>query len=199
MSELIAVATQPAVLPLTFLVGGVVLFLMLLALGLMDIDFLDDIVDLELDGVLGGLLRLFKVGAVPLMIVFGLVITLTWAFVVLSVQGFGLTGWMVGGMYVPAFLLGLGLTKVIARPLSPLFRRFNDSHAAVERCEGQTALMLSDNDGTRISQAQIETNSSSVIIHVKARAGQHLFKGGKVLVIEEDLKEGIYYVEDIDL
>lgn len=198
MSEFIAAATQPAVLPLSFMMGGVILYLMIMALGFLDIEVLDGAIDLELDGVLGAMVTMFKVGSVPLTIVLGLVISFTWAFVVLAVQNLGLTGWLTAACYVPAFLLALGITKIVGRPLSPLFKSFNDTHAAIDKVDGQMAILLADNDGSKISQAEITTNSSPVIVSIRAREGQHLFKGARVLLIEQDENEHFYYVEDMD-
>lgn len=194
MSELFAAATTAVVLPLTTLMALLALYWLIVFLGFLDIDLFQ--LDFDSEAVMPSLLGL---GEAPLMIVLSILVAVSWHVGVLATHFLPLsTPLLALVIYVPGGMLSLFITRLVARPLGELVHNLNKSHAAVEEVEAQMATLLSDNDGTRISQASIQSNGAPVLVNVKARKGCFINKNSEVLIIEADETSKFYFVEEID-
>jgi hypothetical protein len=195
MDELIDAALAVSTLPLTILLGVVGIYWLTVMVGLLDIDMFDSDMDLDSDGLVG---QIFGFGDAPFMLGFSLAVGFSWMLAVPLEHLLHLNGaaaWLgLGASVVGGYLLA----KLAAVPLSRVFRHFNMEKDVVDSIEGQLCTLLYDTNSKVTSQGRIHTNSSPVEINVRARPGQELTQGSKVLVIEKADAGNYYFVETIE-
>lgn len=195
MDELIAAALAASTLPLTILLGVLGLYWLTVVLGLLDLDMFDGDMEFENHGLIG---HLFGFGDAPFMLGFSLAVGFSWMLAVPLEHIFHLKGAAAWACLGASVLGGYLLAKVAAVPLSRIFRHFNKEKDVVESIEGQLCTLLYDTTSQVTSQGRIYTNSSPLEINVRARPGQTLTQGSKVLVIEKAETGNYYYVETIE-
>jgi len=203
--QLWQLATSPVNLPLTVLMGLVILYWIASMLSGLD---LDSDVDLDLDAEVGdvagigsaiGVLSFFNIGLVPLSILMSVFVFTAWL-TSLLVTGFlpervaGL-GYL---LYLPNLVWAALATKTITSPIARGMRRMIREERTKRSVVAKIGHMLSDNDGVRLSQCEIPTDGAPYRVNVKARAGCFIPKGTRVLVIERSEDGNFYYVENTD-
>lgn len=227
MLDLWTTATLWFNLPLTVLLIAVIAYWLLVIMGALDIHLFDvdhdldaggDIdvqadVDLDADmdmdangdlhgaadgvGWLTHFFSFLNIGTVPMMVVLSIFVLSLWvcAMVTTHYASFGNT-WVALVWYIPCLIAAIFVTKLATTPFAWLFRRINSEGLANAR--GQLCTLLSDNDGQRLSQGEVKLDGAPLLINVKARAGHHLTKGDRALIIEKDPIHNYYFVEKFD-
>ena len=128
VKELWEQATLSYNMPLTILLGLIVLFWIFTLLGAVGIDALDFDFDTDVDGdicdVPGAMLRVVNAGLIPVTVVLSILVLLMW--VSAMVLNFYLNpgqSWLLAlGFFFASSILGVIGTKILTQPLVPFIR-----------------------------------------------------------------------------
>lgn len=216
MKELITEAVLWYNLPLTLLLGAVLLYWIGVCLGALDMDSFDVDVDhdvhVETDvhhefdkdvhadgsgGALMGVLRFLNVGDVPLMLILSIFTVTLWTISMLA------NHWInPGAAVIPALLiLGGGVfasavvTRIVSTPFRAVMRKLRSEEERQEPIVGRAGRVTSTEVSAAFGQVEIATEGAPLIINARIHEGSaRLVKGDECLVIEEDQPRGLYYV-----
>lgn len=171
------------------------LYLLVAALGLAGFDD----IDVELEG-LSGLMTTLGLKGVPLSIVVGLVGLFAWfiCFLIMALVGMEGSGrWfnlITGTLAIPVSLaLAVLATAQVVRPLRPLFRALNAS-APDKVLLGSTATVRSSRVDETFGEAQLVMDGAELIVKIRADESKQLKKGDKVVLIEHNQEQNLYWV-----
>lgn len=198
--ELLNAAISMVNLPYTVFMGIVALYWSSVILGAMDISFLDmDIdIDADVDGDLPfhlGLLTFFNVGQVPTMFLLSILGFFSWSFSILVNHALDNESMLVAaGLFFPNMFVSLFVTKYITKPFAKLFNYIGKetSHTII----GSLVQIRSKIDHQHISQIEVKTDGSPLLINARAREGVVLDTGQQVMVVDKE--DDIYIVEAFD-
>lgn len=161
----------------------------------MDVDVdADSDIDVEGGSFLGKTLTFLGVGKVPLSLL------LTMFFFFFGSIGISLklfTGeWMTSAMAgLLSFPIGITLTSLLSRPLSPFFKDHGETESAAS-FTGKVAVLKSGRMDKSFGQAVIKTNGVPLDVSVRSYENDlELNAGDSVLLIEYDTEKGVYYAE----
>ncbi len=209
MMELLYEAFNPANIIVSILLCTILLYWLFVMLGAVDVDFLDIDIDVDADvdvdvdadtdveagggGFFMSLLQFFNLGAMPFMIFMSFLLLSMWVFSMVvnhylpnTSLGFGLV------LLLPNFLASLFVTKAITQPLVPFFKSMNTPHKDANLI-GKIGTMTIPATNNGLGQTEINVDNKFLSLNVKAKAGEDLNKGTKVVFIEQpDGKE--YYI-----
>ena len=222
MLELWHAAITLVNLPLTVLLGLVLLYWLSVIFGALDMDSFDvdmdadidvDIdadvdvdADVDADAHIEGLgsflifLNFFNFGRAPFMVVLSVLIVVMWMAAMLATHylTFG-SQWLALAFYVPNLIVSLFVTKFVTIPFALIFQHLKKDPLAVESVEAMMCTLLSDTDGERLAQGEVVVPGGAPYrVNVKSRPGAVLHRGDQVLIIEKNVERGFYYVEPID-
>lgn len=171
------------------------LYLLVAALGLAGFDD----IDLEFEA-LSGLMTTLGLKGVPLSIVVGLVTLFAWAvcYVLVAFLRVGAPdswiNWMTGVVFIPvSIMVSVLITAQVVRPLRPLFRALNAS-APDKVLLGATATVRSGRVDETFGEAQLVMDGAELIVKVRAAAEKALKKGDKVVLIEHNKEQNLFWV-----
>ena len=199
MNELWEQATLPYNLPITILLGLVVLFWILTLVGAVGLDSLDVDADADVDGDLGdipaAMLRVVNAGMIPLTVVLSLLILGMWIFSILLNFYFNPGhSWLVAfGFFLAAFVLGVIATKLITQPLVPFMRRLKEAENAAPVI-GEVGIVRSIQIDSEYGQVEVERPGGAPAL-LNARLGinaEPVARGTEVAIISMDEKTGVY-------
>jgi len=203
MKELFDHATAYYNLPLTVLLGLVVLYWLFVVVGFLGMETFD--LDFETDTDVGGagdaggigmtVLRFLNFGEVPAMAVVSVLIISLWFISLLGNFFFNPGGGILiaGGIFAVNLVASALLTKLAATPLVPLMRALNRDYDTHEPIVGQTCQVKSLEVSSERGQAEIERDGATVLINVRVGEGQRpLSHGESALVVEHDEEKDIY-------
>jgi len=181
-------------------------------LGLVEIDVLDfDIPDLdgELDinpdsgltnaNVLAGLMLRLGLTGVPVTIIISLLALFGWIICYYLVHF--LSSWVPDGLlyYVVGFLgvvfslyVAAKITSIVVKPLRPLFEKAQQE--ATKHILGQTAIVRTLRVDNTFGEAFLEDGGAGLILKVRTRDDQTFKKGDRVVLLEYQKINNIYYV-----
>lgn len=210
MQELLQAAFSPPNIVFTTLLSVVLLywltvFLGLLDIGAADIDFdIDADVDVDVDvdgevsiGGISGLLLFFNFGKVPFMVVMSFLILSMWTISLLLNYHFGQGSLGFAAiMFLPNLASSLFITKVVTSPLIPVFRNLDGSEAPVDYIGQVCTLTLSAGPGD-LGQAEVLYNGSNLLISVMGDK-EHLKKGEKALIIQENKEKSYFIIQKLE-
>ncbi|WP_304639431.1 OB-fold-containig protein [Pseudomonas sp.] len=181
-----------------------ILYWIVVALGLVDIDLLD----FNLDGAesgfsnaegLGGLLLKLGFRDVPVTLLFTLLTFFAWLFayfIELLALRFVPLGWLrypVGlAVLVGCVMLALPLVRIVSAPLRPLFRKFNSD--TTRSVLGQTAVVRSGRVTTSNGEALLENGGAGLILRIRAEESLGFKRGDRVVLLEYLQAEHAYRV-----
>lgn len=202
MKEIWEQAILPYNLPLTILLGLVVIFWMLSLIGLLGIDSLDADLDVDASGDLSNLgeipaamLRVVNAGSVPVTIVLSILALCMWLGSIVLNYYFNPThsGWLAAGFIVAAFVIGVIATKALTQPLVPFMRRLKEAEDAppVIGCAGIVRSIAIDSE---YGQVEVERPDGAPAL-LNARLGpdtESAPRGTPVLIISLDETKGVY-------
>lgn len=203
MPELFNTAVTGVNIIPTTLLGLVVLYWLTVILGAIDVDFLD--VDFEVPegsadaGAFQGILAFFKVGGLPLMLVFSLTILIFWIFSMLvHLLPFETGGLINGILLIPNLAISILLARAAAYPLTYFFGEDTGSSQGKNEIQGKLCTLLYDLSGDLLGKAEIERDGAPITINVKPEEGESLQKGEKALVIRKDDNKDFYIVKKFE-
>ncbi len=208
MKEIWEVATSPGVLPLTLLLGPMVLFWAVCFIGTLDFDFIGvDFGDGGADSgdgvtLFGGTVRwLFRFvhgDEVPLAALASFFLTYEWGGAMLGnlflnpAAELGTAGWIALGASVPALLL----TKLTAHALRPMFRVLRGTEGEAKPVIGRRGRVRSRVLDARSGQVEVEDPEVPLLINAQlAPAAPALSRGDRVVVVSHDRDRDTYRVE----
>lgn len=194
-------------LPLTVLLGLVVLFWLLSILGTVDIDVLDIDFDVDVeaegsggmaDGVFGALLKFVNAQDVPVMIILSLLTLFMWMVAILSnnylnpTDSAGLAmAFLVGNLFVSAFLV-----KAVTQPLRPFLRSLKDDGELQQPLVGMSGVVKSRVLDSNFGQVEVprETGAPALLNAILPEGRESLVRGDRILVIDFDSEGNKYLV-----
>ncbi|MDB6151213.1 MAG: hypothetical protein JWQ44_2661 [Chthoniobacter sp.] len=197
MLEVFSEAIWPVNLPFTVLLGLVMIYWLLVALGALDDH---DAADAEGDfasdgGWLSGVFHFINLGEAPLMVVMSILSLCLW------------TGSMIANHYftdhravlalaylLPNLLLSIVVTRYLTLPLKPIFQLLGGSEAEPIPLVGQPCRITTSTANETFGQAEIETKGAPLLINVRTTDGAALPRGAAAVVFREDTERGIYFV-----
>jgi hypothetical protein len=199
-------AILPYNLPLTILLGAVVLFWLITLLGVLSVDAFD--LDLpEGDGDLhhagelpGALLRFVNAGNVPVTVVLSVLVLAMWLVSVLVNYHFNPGGsmWLAGGFLILALVSGVVVTKIVTQPLVPLMRRLKQAEDA-KPVVGELGRVRSIELTDRYGQVEVirEDGAPALLNARLAEGSPPLPRDAEVAVISFDPDAGVYLVAPV--
>jgi hypothetical protein len=194
-------------LPLTGLLGLVVLYWLLSLLGTVDLDTFDIDFDGETDvdggasgdGVFGFLMRAVNAQDVPVMIIFSLLILFMWSLAILSNYYLNPSenGWIAVGLLVGNFVASALLVKAVTQPLRPLMRAIKHDQEHQEPLIGLTGTVKSGTLDQDFGQVEVpRTNGAPALLNAILPDGHDLLsRGDAVLVISFDPEKDKHLVQ----
>ncbi len=196
MRELWEQAILPYNLPLTILLGMMVLYWLRALAG-----FGDDLDDLDGDGepdAHGGdsLLRIVNAGAVPLTIILSILLLALWMGSMALNYYFnpGHSLWRAAGLDAGALVLAVIATKVITQPLVPLMRRLKNAENAAPVI-GETGVVRSIEIDPTYGQVEVaRPHGAPALLNAKLSPGSEPLPRGTPVAIESIDQAGIYLV-----
>lgn len=191
----------------SFLLCLAVLYWLVAALGILEIDVLDgdfagDGEGLELEGLAGLLLRL-GLGGVPVTLVLTLLVFFAWFasyFVELLLLRHLPLGWLrypLGLAVAAAALLpAVPLTGMLCRPLRRLFRKVEAPSA--RSLLGQVARVRSGTVSPRFGEADLDDQGAGLILRIRADESAGFRRGDRVVLLQYLEAEHAYRVVSED-
>lgn len=203
MLEVFSEAIRPINLPFTILLGVVVLYWTLVAVGAFGLDFgadgdIDadvgmDAADSEI-GWFSHLLNFINVGEVPITIVLSFLTLCVWILSIV-VNYYWTAGSMSLGLaaLLPIFAVSAVVTRYLTLPFRPLMRAMNrePEHLPIV---GRTCLITTSEATPQFGQAQIATKGAPILINVRTLEEQPLPRGTTGLVVRKDDAKDVFYV-----
>lgn len=205
MQELLAEALRPVNLPFTVLLGAVIIYWLLVAVGALGIDLgADGDADVHADsdadghGSFFGILDFVNLGEVPLTLVVSLFALCAWMLSVLANFYWVGSSW---GRALIALVVIVIVSAVITRyftlPFRPLMRAMNSQGEKHVPVVGRTCLITTSQANPTFGQAQIETKGSPILINVRTLDGTSIPRGTTALVVKEEPDKELYYVVEV--
>ncbi len=207
VKEILEQAILPYNLPLTVLLGVVILFWLLTVAGFLGMDSLEPDVDLDgdaFDGNVGDLpaamLRVVNAGMVPLTVVLSILILMMWIGSMMLNYYFNPShsGWFAAGLFVAVFVLGVIATKIITQPLVPLMRRLKAAENAAPVI-GEVGVVRSIRIDSTYGQVEVDRPDGASAL-LNARLGldcEPVSRGTSVAIISCDEASGVYLVRPL--
>lgn len=197
MLELLAEALRPINLTFTILLGVVVLYWLLVALGAMGLDFGADIeVEGDADATwTSGILKFINIGEVPVTVVLSFLILFGWVLSIIANSYFTGGSTLLGlAAVVPILLLSAVATRFCTMPFKPLLRALSKDGEEHLPIVGRTCQITTTEANAQFGQAQIDTKGAPILINVRIAEGEALPRGSTVLVVRQDSDKDVYYV-----
>lgn len=199
-------------LPLTILLGLVIIFWLLAVLGTVDIDALDVDFDTDIDGdldsdvsphdigFLGGLMKFVNATDVPVMMVLSLLTLFMWVIAILSNSAFNpnQSGFIAGGLIIGNLIVSCIIVKFITKPLIPFFKAFKKGENDDEPVVGRIGTVKSRIIDSKYGQVEIpRDNGAPAIVNCRMADGHSpLTRGSKVLVFDKDSENKLFVVRE---
>ncbi|MFT0212747.1 hypothetical protein VQ643_09020 [Pseudomonas sp. F1_0610] len=200
---------QFPVIVLTFLLCIAIVYWLIAALGIVEVDVLD--FDMEIDGVVQGklegaleafaglLMRLGLVG-IPITLLLTVLFFFAWLvgyFVQLLLLNHLPLGWFVYPIgivvLIGALFVAMFCTVVICRPLGSFFRKAKsmNSHPTIL---GRTAVLRSGKVTPSFGEALLEDGGAGLLLKVRAKEPNSFKRGDRVVLIEYIADQHVYYI-----
>ena len=209
MKEIWQLAISPGVLPATLLLVPILLYWIIGALGVFNLD-LDGVDPTALDtngdgatdqhdgvfsNVMGGMTRLVNAQDIPLMVILTLISIFLWSCLMIShfLCATIVPSWMLA---IASLIAAIVLTRLATVPLRPFFlalKKDSELHVPVV---GRTGVVrtyeLTDTHG----QIEVPDRIGPMLLNARVKPGiEPLKKGDEVIVFEYDSSRSIYYVK----
>ncbi len=212
VKEIWQLAISPEVLPATLLLIPILLYWIVGALGVfqLDLDGVDptsldtngdgrtDHQDGPLANIMSGMMRLVNASDIPLMVVITLLVIFLWTCLMIAQHLFGnlpVPGWL---LTLGALIVALLLTRVATPPLRPFFRALKKDSEQHLPIIGRTGIVrtheLSDSHG----QIEVPDPIGPMLLNARLKPGMApLSKGAEVIIFEYDPERSLYFVKAI--
>lgn len=206
MMEVLRESVAPVNLPFTLLLGLVVGYWLLVALGLVDLDDVGPEVGIDAGleggdagvehaGAFSSLLHFINIGEVPAMIVVSVLTLSAWTISLIANHYFN-TGSLVlaAAFLMPNLLVSIIVTRYATKPFKAFFKALNSDHDAPKPVVGSTCTVVTSEANEHFGQAEIATKGAPLLIHVRTADNTVLKKGETGLVIRADNEKNIYTI-----
>jgi hypothetical protein len=200
MPELLKNAFTGANIIPTVLLILVVLYWIIAIIGVLDFDFLDFDIDLDGgDGPFYGILAFLKVGELPFMFVFSILILNFWIIAMLMYYLPITPGGRVNTiLLIPAIILSTFITKLELFPLKVIFKNSSlqgDGDNRENAVIGQLCILKCEVKNGRLGQAEIKRDGGDLLVNVKSEYEGMTFRKDEVaFIIRKDIDKNIYYI-----
>lgn len=196
-------------LPLTVLLGLVMLFWMVSLLGAFDLDSFDADVEIDADGgdveggegVLGFLLRAVNAQDVPVMMVLSLLSLFMWLVAIVSNYYLnpGESGLIAFGLLAGNFIFSVILVKFVTQPLRPVFRSIKNDKEHQEPLVGSSGTVKSRVLDEGFGQCEVHRpKGSPALLNCRMAEGEDpLVHGDGILVIGYDESSQKYIIKPL--
>ena len=199
MKELWEQAILSYNLPLTILLGLVVVFWIFSLLGAVGMDALDIDLDADVEGNLGdvpaAILRVVNPGLIPVTVVLSILALLMWvSMMTLNFYFNPAQSWVLAiGYFVASFFLGFIGTRLLTQPLVPLMKRLKDTEI-VAPVIGQPGVVRSIELDSKYGQVEVErADGAPAILNARLSADSPAVpRGTQVVIVSRDEKSGVY-------
>ncbi|TDU71059.1 hypothetical protein EI77_02177 [Prosthecobacter fusiformis] len=202
-------------LPLTALLGMVVLYWLLVMIGAFDFDL--DLFDGGADtpdlssphsgGTLGGAMlsagRFFGFAQVPIAIWGSFFVLFLWLFgLILNYRLNGAPGdrslTTAALLLVPGCIGSLALTKLVTLPVGKFFGAMADADSESLIIQGQVGIVTTTSLDERYGQVQVAQGGAPALVNARLHTGpDSLQKGDRIRVLEASPDGSFYYVEPL--
>lgn len=147
---------------------------------------------------LHSIMAFLNMDSVPLMVVVSILTLSMWT---LQMAAQIMLGWGKSplglALYIPAFLLSVGVTKVATTPLAKLFRSMRAGERARTRVVGRIGEVVSSADNQQLGQLKIVTDGAPLLLNIRTREGR-AERGQQAFILEKSAEGDFYYVEAQD-
>ncbi len=203
MLEVFSEAIALVNLPFTVLLGLVMFYWLLVALGALDTEFgADAHGDFEGHGDAGewssGVVHFINLGEVPLMVVLSILSLCLW------------TGSLIANYYftdhrallalaflLPNLMVSAVVTRYLSLPLRPLFRMLREAEGDALPLVGRPCRITTSTANPTFGQAEVQTDGAPLLIDVRTLDGVSLPRGASAVIFREDTERGIYFVVEV--
>ncbi len=197
VKELWEQAILPYNLPLTILLGMMVMFWLFTLLGAVGMDSLDMDLDADTDvgDVPAAMLRVVNAGLIPVTVVLSILILLMWiAAMILNYYLNPGHSWLLAlGFFLASFILGVIGTKILTQPLVPFMRRLKAAED-VAPVIGEVGIVRSIQMDSTYGQVEVARPDGAPAI-LNAKLGidaTPVPRGTQVAILSMDEKTGVY-------
>lgn len=197
-------------LPISMLLGLVVLYWSLMIFGIVGFEGLDAEIGIDADadldagvdghvdgGVASDVLTFFHLGEVPLMILATFFVFVLWVCTMTTNHYWNPDWeWMTSAQFlVPNLFVSLVATKLFAMPLAPLFREMNKTEAP--KVVGSFGRVNTGYLDGKFGEVAIEQDGPVIVVNAITENGQKLPRDTEVKVIRFVDETGVYIVEPV--
>jgi len=191
LNELIQASLRFPTVVFTIGLGIVLVYWLFVLLGALDIDLLGG-ADGDVDT--SGLFAKLGFGVVPITITASVTLLAGWVGSLLVMQHVTET-WAAFVVLAAALMVGLGITRLLVRPLAPVFEvkegKSNRDYV------GHTCVIDTGRVDDAFGQATVEDGGTVLVISVRCDRSDQLARGDKALIIDFDDTRQAYLVEPI--
>ncbi|HVK21619.1 MAG TPA: hypothetical protein VM677_09700 [Actinokineospora sp.] len=188
MGEFVATTLRFPVVLFTFLLVAVILYWLIVALGVSDVDVVD--------------IDAFGIGGVPLTVALSILVLTSWfaalvGTVLLSDTGGALATLLSIGVLLGALLIGLLITRLAMAPLRRLFP--DDNGASRGDFVGRTCVVRTGQVDTTFGQAEVTAaDGSSAVIQVRKAGDDALGAGDTAVIYDYDPDGEFFWISPLD-
>jgi len=202
--EVLSEAVALVNLPFTVLMGLVMIYWLLVALGALDSEFGTEAHggahgDGNADhGSLSGMLHFINLGDVPLMVVLSVLSLCLWTGSMIANHYFtGHNALLALAFLLPNLAVSLVVTRYLTLPLKPVFRLLRRDEDDAVPLVGRTCRITTSTANETFGQAEVETNGAPLLINVRTLEGAAMTRGATAVVFREDTERDIYFVTEV--
>lgn len=207
MKEIWEQAILPCNLPLTILLGLVILFWLFTLIGAFSVDSIEADLDTDGDGMIdhigdisAAMLRMVNAGSVPVTVVLSLLILMMWLVSITLNYYFNPTQNVLFCVlfFIAAFIGGVIATKLITQPLVPFMRKLKEAENAAPVI-GEEGIVRSISIDSTYGQVEVPRPDGAPAL-LNARLGHDAAavpRGTPVIVVSLDESTGVYLVRPL--
>lgn len=204
MGELLDAAVSPANIIITILAVFVLVYWITVIIGILDVDFMDFEVDLDLDAEVDGVavtwlnsvLAFFNLGQVPIMVFFTFLIIPAWAISLIVNDFLGNSTFILGSIVlIVSLFVSLFVAKVLTTPFVRIFGRLSKEDGDNEVLIGKICVVTISARSDKTGQATVETHGAPHLLNIRTPQGVEMKKQDKGLVLEYLEDKHAYLIE----
>ncbi|MCH5596904.1 OB-fold-containig protein [Niabella ginsengisoli] len=152
------------------------------------------------DGVWDSILKFFYIGELPILFILSLVSIFMWLFLINVTSWLSWEdSWIGFVLYLPGFIIGLLITKVVALPFLKLYRMFN--HKGEESIDfiGKVGAVVATVKTDKIGQIEIKHQGDVIRVYAKSMTEEEYKAGEQVIILEASPDQKFYLVQSYNL
>ena len=209
MIEFINECIQPVNLPVTILLGLVLMYWLMVIIGVFGMD----VIDLDLDGdfdieggidtnvdtgsVLGDFFRFMHMGDVPVMIVVSFFVVSMWIVTIITNHYFNTDfSWLITGfLIVPNLIVSLVATKIVVMPFATMFQHENDIELDRQDMIGRIGVVKTSEITHLFGHIEVAHDGPPVVLNARTGPDENLAQGDAAKIISYNAANDTYLVQ----